>query len=82
MTLKYAHEVRAADAYFDEIPDVKIPAEILDLAEHILHTKAADFEAAKFEDTYQNAVVNDPQQASRYVADLFGTPLGKRQNGL
>jgi DNA end-binding protein Ku len=58
MTLKYAYEVRAADAYFDEIPDVKIPAEMLDLAEHILQTKAADFEPDKFEDTYQNAVVN------------------------
>jgi DNA end-binding protein Ku len=58
MTLKYAYEVRAADAYFDEIPDVKIPAEMLDLAEHILQTKAADFEPEKFEDTYQNAVVS------------------------
>jgi DNA end-binding protein Ku len=57
MTLKYAYEVRAADAYFEDIPEIKIPAEMLSLAEHILETKAGNFEPEKFEDTYQNAVI-------------------------
>jgi DNA end-binding protein Ku len=57
MTLRYPYEVRAANAYFDEIPDVKISTEMLDLAKHILETKAGDFEPEQFEDTYQNAVV-------------------------
>lgn len=57
MTLRYPYEVRAASAYFDEIPEVKISSEMLDLAKHILETKAGDFEPEQFEDSYQNAVV-------------------------
>jgi DNA end-binding protein Ku len=56
-TLRYPYEVRAAAAYFDDIPKVQIPGEMLDLAKHILDTKAGDFEPEKFVDTYQNAVV-------------------------
>jgi non-homologous end joining protein Ku len=41
MRLRYPYEVRQAD-YFSDIRDVKIPAETLKLAEHILDTKSAD----------------------------------------
>lgn len=58
MTLKYPYEVRAANAYFEDIPDIKLPREMLSLAEHILDTKAGNFEPEKFVDTYQNAVVD------------------------
>src|SRR4051794_2174646 len=36
---------------------MKLPKDTLQLAEHILETKAGDFEADKFEDRYENAVV-------------------------
>jgi DNA end-binding protein Ku len=58
MTLRYPYEVRDEKEYFDEIPDVKIPPEMLKLAEHILDTKAADFEPSKFVDTYETAVID------------------------
>ena len=45
-TLRYAYEVRNAGEYFDEIPDIKIPKEMLQLAEHILESKAGDFDPA------------------------------------
>jgi DNA end-binding protein Ku len=57
MTLRYAYEVRDEKDYFSDIPDVKIPAEMLKLAEHILDTKAADFDPNQFEDSYENAVI-------------------------
>ena len=56
-TLRYPYEVRDPEAYFADIPDLKIPAEMLKLAEHILESKAADFDPSSFEDTYETALV-------------------------
>ena len=58
-TLRYAYEVRDAKDYFDEIPDIKVPGEMLKLAEHILETKTDDFDPATFVDHYEEAVVED-----------------------
>jgi DNA end-binding protein Ku len=55
--LRYPYEVRSEEAYFDDIPDLKLPAEMRDLAGHIIDTKAADFDPGKFEDRYENAVI-------------------------
>ena len=57
-TLRYAYEVRNAGEYFDEIPDTKIPKEMLQLAEHILESKAGDFDPTAFVDHYEEAVVD------------------------
>ena len=56
-TLRYAYEVRNAAEYFDEIPTTKIPKDMLQLAEHILESKAGDFDPASFVDHYEEAVV-------------------------
>jgi len=56
-TLHYAYEIRNAAEYFDDIPSMKLPAEKIDLAEHILETKAGHFDATEFEDRYETAVV-------------------------
>ena len=42
--------------YFGDIPDEKIPKDMLDLAAHIVDTKTGDFEPSKFEDQYEDAV--------------------------
>ena len=70
MTLRYPYEVRDEKDYFEDIPDVKIPAEMLKLAEHILDTKAADFDPSRFVDTYETAVVDllKKKQAGKAVA--------------
>jgi DNA end-binding protein Ku len=57
MTLRYSYEVRNAEDYFSDIPDVKIPGEMLKLAEHIVDTKSGDFDPTEFEDHYETAVV-------------------------
>jgi DNA end-binding protein Ku len=36
---------------------MKLPNEMVELAEHILDTKAGHFDPAEFEDRYENAVV-------------------------
>lgn len=56
-TLRYAYEVRKPEEYFDGIQDIKVPGEMLKLAEHIVDTKKGDFEPAEFEDHYETALV-------------------------
>src|SRR3979490_27442 len=56
VTLRYPYEIRNAAHYFNEIPDEKVPKDMLDLAIHIVETKAGRFEPEKFEDHYENAL--------------------------
>ena len=56
-TLRYPYEIREAKEYFDDIPNVKVEPDMLKLAEHILQSKAADFDPAQFVDHYEDAVV-------------------------
>ena len=67
--LHYNYEVRDEHAYFDDIPDITIPAEMLDLAKHIIQTKMSHFDIAKFEDRYENALIEmiRAKQAGRPV---------------
>ena len=55
--LRYNSEVRDEKDYFSDIPDVKVPADMLDLAIHILKSKKAHFDPDKFEDRYEDALV-------------------------
>jgi DNA end-binding protein Ku len=57
VTLRYAHEVRKADEYFEGIQDIKVPGDMLKLAQHILETKKGDFDPSAFRDRYERAVV-------------------------
>lgn len=56
-TLHYAYEVRKADDYFDDIPEVKIAPDMLKLAQHIVEEKEGEFEPDSFVDHYEQAVV-------------------------
>ena len=48
VTLRYPYEVRKEEEYFDDIPEEKIPKDMLDLASHIVKTKTGHFEPSKF----------------------------------
>jgi DNA end-binding protein Ku len=56
ITLRYPYEVRKQAEYFGEVPDEKVPKDMLDLALHIVETKRGDFEPEKFEDQYEGAL--------------------------
>ena len=57
VTLRFSHEVRGEEEYFSGIPEMKLPAEMVKLAQHIIETKSADFDPAMLEDHYRNALV-------------------------
>lgn len=56
-TLRYAYEVRKDEEFFEDIGDVEVAPEMLDLATHIIDKKLAGFDPSRFEDRYQNAVL-------------------------
>jgi Ku protein len=56
ITLRYPYELRAADAYFDDIKSPRISKDMIELASHILDTKAAHFDPSKFKDEYETAL--------------------------
>ena len=55
-TLRYPYEMRDEDAYFDDIKNPKISKDMIELASHILDTKAAHFDPSKFKDEYEDAL--------------------------
>jgi len=56
-TLRYPYEIRGDADYFEDIPDLKLPAEMMKLAAHIVDTKAGHFDPKGFEDHYEKALV-------------------------
>lgn len=54
--LRYQDDVRDAKDYFPDIKDVKVPKDMLELAEHILKTKRGHFDPGKFSDRYEDAL--------------------------
>ena len=58
LTLRYPYEVRDEASYFEDIPELKLPKEMLDLATHIVNTKSGHFDPSQFEDRYENALID------------------------
>ena len=55
-TLRYPYELRDEAEYFDDIRSPRISEDMIELASHILDTKAAHFDPSKFKDEYENAL--------------------------
>jgi DNA end-binding protein Ku len=55
-TLRYPYELRDEDDFFEDIKTPKITKDMIELAGHILHTKAAHFDPSKFKDEYEDAL--------------------------
>jgi DNA end-binding protein Ku len=56
VTLRYPYEVRKEEEYFDDIPDEKLPKDMLDLAKHIVDSKKAEWKPERFKDQYEDAL--------------------------
>ena len=55
-TLRFPYELRDEADYFDDIKSPKISKDMVELASHILDSKAAHFDPSKFKDEYENAL--------------------------
>lgn len=79
VTLRYPYEVRKEAEYFGDIPDEKVPKDMLELANHIVETKTARFEPEKFQDHYENALIEllKKKQAGQKVERVAGREAPK-----
>jgi DNA end-binding protein Ku len=75
-TLRYPYEIREAKEYFDDIPDLKVPPDMLKLADHILKSKTTDFDPSQFVDHYEQALLEmlKKKQAGIAVSRNRATP--------
>ncbi len=85
-TLRFEDEVRSEGDYFSRIPSPRVSKDMIELASHILESKAAKFDPAKFKDEYQAALKKlvlrkakggaiegpKPQAEPSNVVDLMG----------
>src|SRR3954470_16747818 len=55
-TLRYPYEVRDETDFFDDIKNPKISKDMVELATHILDSKASHFDPDKFKDEYEDAL--------------------------
>ena len=76
VTLRFAHEVRPEADYFNELPQMKLPAEMMKLAQHIIRTKSAEFDPSMLEDNYRIALVRilQKKQAKRHAPPPAAAP--------
>jgi DNA end-binding protein Ku len=56
-TLHYPYEIRGEESVFEDIPDLKLPDQMIGLAEDIIDRMSGEFEPEKFEDRYENAMI-------------------------
>ncbi|MGD9881656.1 MAG: Ku protein [Reyranella sp.] len=71
-TLRYPYEVRQDGEYFADITDVKLPAEMLDIAQEIIGRKSGHFEPDKFTDRYEEAVIG--MLRAKQAGQAFAVP--------
>ncbi|WP_315725455.1 MULTISPECIES: Ku protein [unclassified Bradyrhizobium] len=55
-TLRFPYELRDEAEFFDDIKPPKITKDMVELAGHILQTKAAHFDPSEFKDQYETAL--------------------------
>ena len=82
-TLRYPYEVRKAEDYLCDLPDFSIVPDMLTLAEHILDSKATDFDPATFRDRYDAGAPQGQaiRRSSRAQADLCPAAPGDQSHG-
>jgi len=70
VTLRYPYEVRSEGEYFSDIPKLKLPDEMLQIASHIVNSMRCDFDPAMFNDRQRAAVVDLLQEKQRGLPSL------------
>jgi len=61
-TLRYSHEIRDEQDYFAAIPQLKLPQEMLRVAQHIIESKTANFDPTFLEDRYRTVLISKLRQ--------------------
>jgi Ku protein len=76
-TLRYEYEVRGEKALFREVPAVRVPKDMVRIAEHILKSKSGHFRPKTFKDRFENAL----KKLVRRKAKGHKIDVPKREDG-
>jgi DNA end-binding protein Ku len=80
-SLHYANEVHAANAYFEEIPDLALPKEMLELAKHIIEKMPASSSRPVRGPLREGPDRADPLQAEGHAGEAAAdAPADQRRN--
>lgn len=81
-TLRYAEEVRAADAVFEDIPDIDVDPDMKELATELIGKKTAPFRPDAFSDRYMASLreLIDRKRQGKEVVTV-GEEKGARRGG-
>jgi DNA end-binding protein Ku len=71
-------EVRSSDEYFSAIPQLDLPDELVNLAEHIIETKTGEFDVSFLEDRYRNVLVSMLKEKG--AGQIPRAPISKKQS--
>jgi DNA end-binding protein Ku len=76
LTLRYPYEVRDEQQYFEDIPELKLPKDMMELAGHIVSNKSSHFDPSHFEDRYENALIDllKKKEAGEKITRVRGAP--------
>ena len=79
-SLRYPYEVRDQAGYFEDVQDLKLPAEMKELASHIVEKMTSHFDPSTFEDRYETALIEllRAKQAGRIVQPAKEQPAPQR----
>jgi Ku protein len=80
ITLRYAHEIRAEAEYFADIPQVQLPPQMVNLAEHIVDKMLADFDPALLEDRYRTTLVSMLREKKAQVPERHASTAPSQKN--
>jgi DNA end-binding protein Ku len=80
ITLRYIEDMRSPAEYFVNIPELQLPPEMLELAEHIVGTKARDFNPEFLTDHYWAALVELLKEKRAALPMPEATPVASQQN--
>jgi DNA end-binding protein Ku len=69
------------DDYFADIPNPRISKDVVDVAAHILDTKASKFDLHKFKDKYEIALRELVKRKVFDLMDALKQSLGRKQAG-
>jgi DNA end-binding protein Ku len=77
MLLRYPYELADAKDIFADVPDIKLPNDMIALAEHIVKMKSGHFNPERFEDHYENALkalIRKKQKGERIEPERLTQP--------
>jgi DNA end-binding protein Ku len=80
IALRFAQDVRPEQDYFEAIPSLKLPSEMMKLAQHIVRTRKVDFDSAMLEDHYRTALVRILRNKQSRRAAPVPAAVPSRQN--